>query len=88
MAFGQVLGTNFVNLSMFVIADAVYSGGPVINELGRFETASALLGTILIGAFLVGLLERRNATVLRMGPDSLIVIVLFFAGLSALSAIQ
>src|SRR5690606_25522590 len=43
MAFGQVLGTNFVNLSLILLADVVFPGGPVINELGAFETVSALL---------------------------------------------
>jgi cation:H+ antiporter len=80
MAFGQVLGTNFVNLSLFALADAVYRGGPVVNELGRFEAFSALLGIVLIGAYLVGLLERRDATILRMGYDSLAVIVMFVGG--------
>jgi cation:H+ antiporter len=88
MAFGQVLGTNFVNLSLILLADAVYTGGPVINEIGRFETISALLGAVLIGVFLVGLLERRNPTVMKMGWDSLAVIVLFAGGLGILYAVQ
>ena len=80
MAFGQVLGTNFVNLSLFALADGVFRGGPVVNELGRFEILSALLGLLLIGAFLIGLLERRDATILRMGYDSFAVIILFLGG--------
>jgi cation:H+ antiporter len=31
MAFGQVLGTNFINLSLILLADAVFVGAPVIN---------------------------------------------------------
>jgi cation:H+ antiporter len=88
MAFGQVLGTNFINLSLIVLADAVFAGGPVIGELGRFEIISALLGASLIGVFLVGLLERRDATIIHMGYDSAIVIVLFFGGLWVLAAIR
>src|SRR5690606_22000953 len=56
LAFGQVLGTNFVNLSMLFVADLFFAGGPVINELGRFEVISALLGASLVGILLVGLL--------------------------------
>jgi cation:H+ antiporter len=88
LAFGQVLGTNFVNLSLIVVADAVFAGGPVINKLGAFETVSALLGAAMIGILLVGLLERRNATIMRMGYDSLIVILLFFCGLGLLATID
>jgi cation:H+ antiporter len=79
MAFGQVLGTNFVNLALFVVADIAFTGGAVINELGRFEVILALLGATLTGVFLVGLLERRDPRIMRMGYDSLAVIVLFVA---------
>jgi cation:H+ antiporter len=80
MAFGQVLGTNFVNLSLILLADAVFAGGPVFNALGAFEAVLALLGLILIGVFQVGLLERRNSVLLRAGYDSLVVMVLFVGG--------
>jgi cation:H+ antiporter len=87
MAFGQVLGTNFINLSLILLADAVFVGGPVINELSRFETTSALLGAVLIGVFLIGLLERRDRTVIKMGWDLLVVMILFAGGLALLSAV-
>lgn len=77
LAFGQVLGTNFVNLALFLIADLVFRGGLVINELGRFEVILALLGAVLTGVFLVGLLERRDPRIMRMGYDSLAVILIF-----------
>lgn len=85
MAFGQVLGTNFVNLSMIPLADAVYVGDPVLTTLGDFEAISALLGLILIGFFMVGLLEHRNRTIGRMGLDSAAVIGGFAAGAVVLS---
>lgn len=88
MAFGQVLGTNFVNLSLFLLADIAYSGGPVIDELGKFEIVAALLGLILIGIFQVGLLERHNPVVLRAGYDSIAVIVLFLGGVGLLYGIR
>ena len=88
MAFGQVLGTNFINLSLILLADGVFSGGPVINELSRFEAVSSLLGAVLIGVFLIGLLERRNPTVMKMGWDSLAVMILFAGGLVLLYAVE
>src|SRR3546814_8971015 len=63
MAFGQILGTNFINLSLLPLGDLIFSGEPVMNVLGAFETVSALLGAILIGIFMVGLLEHRNRTI-------------------------
>src|SRR5690606_39246423 len=80
MAFGQVLGTNFVNLSLLPLGDALFDGGPIIDELGAFEVVSALLGASLIGVFLVGLLEHRDRTSFKMGYDSAVVIALFVLG--------
>jgi cation:H+ antiporter len=88
MAFGQVLGTNFINLSLILLADGVFRGGPVINELSDFETVSALIGALLTGVFLIGLLERRNPTVMKMGWDSLMVMVLFAGGLVLLYSVS
>ncbi len=88
MAIGEVLGTNFVNVSLLLLADAVYTEGPVINELGRFETISALLGAILTGTLLVGLLERRNPVVLRIGYDTLAILLLFAGGVGLLFTLR
>jgi cation:H+ antiporter len=88
MAIGEVLGTNFVNVSLILLADAMFTGGPVINELGRFEIASALLGIVLTGVLLIGLLERRNPTFLNMGYDSLAIMLAFSGGLVMLYALR
>jgi len=87
MAFGQVLGTNFVNLSLLPLGDALFDGGPLINELGTFEVVSALLGAAMTGVFLVGLLEHRDRTILKMGYDSAAVILLFALGLGLLATL-
>jgi cation:H+ antiporter len=87
MAFGQVLGTNFVNLALIPLGDAVYRGRPLMGELGRFETVSSLLGATLIGVFMVGLLEHRNRTIWKMGVDSAVVIVVFALGTAVLASL-
>ena len=87
MAFGQVLGTNFVNLSLFPVGDWIFDGKPVLNTLGPFETVLALLGAVLIGIFMVGLLEHRNRTIFKMGVDSAVVMALFAAGTVLLARI-
>lgn len=88
MAFGQVLGTNFVNLSLIPLSDAVYRGDPVLNTLGSFEVLLALLGTGLIGIFMVGLLEHRDKTIMKMGRDSAAVLLLFALGVGALASVD
>lgn len=87
MAFGQVLGTNFINLALLPLGDLIFDGEPVMNTLGTFEAVSALLGAILIGVFMVGLLEHRNRTIFKMGIDSAVVIALFAVGVALLAGI-
>lgn len=87
MAFGQILGTNFINLSLLPVGDWIFDGEPVVNMLGPFETLSALLGAVLIGIFMVGLLEHRDRTIFRMGLDSAAVIVSFALGLALLAGL-
>lgn len=67
MAFGQMLGTKFINLSLLPLSDLIYSGVPVIDTLGAFEVVSALPGGLLVGFLMVGLLEHRNRTIGRWG---------------------
>lgn len=88
MALGEVLGTNFINISLILLADLLFTGGPVIDRLGSFEIVSALLGVLLTGVYLVGLLEHRDSVVLRMGYDSFAVLVLFIGGVALLFSLR
>ena len=81
LAFGDVFGTNLLTLALILLADAVYRGGPVLNEAGQFEAVASLLGLVLTAIFLVGLLQRQNKTIFRMGYDALAVLATFAAGL-------
>ncbi|MXQ11173.1 sodium:calcium antiporter [Microvirga makkahensis] len=81
MAVGDIFGTNLFNIALIFLADLAYPGGPVLAQAGAFESVAALVGLALTGVFVVGLLERRDRTVARMGYDSLAAIVLYVAGL-------
>lgn len=81
MALGDIFGTNLLTIALIFLADAVYHDGPVLNEAGQFEAVAALLGLILTAIFLVGLLERQNRTMFRMGYDAAAALGAFAAGL-------
>lgn len=84
LAVGDIFGTNLFNVALILLADLAYRGPPVLLETGSFEAAAALLGVLLTGFFIIGLLERKDQTVLRMGYDALAVLVTFIAGLGLL----
>ncbi|HEX7061196.1 MAG TPA: hypothetical protein VF200_04450 [Woeseiaceae bacterium] len=87
-------------LVLIAIAMAITTGDPPVlgvgvwslvlcaASIGAFEAVSALLGAMLTGVFLVGLLERRNPTIMRMGSDSLAVMLLFAGGVVILYIIH
>lgn len=81
MALADIFGTNLFNILLVFVVDLLYRGGPALNEVGKFSLAGSLLGALLAAIFLVGLIERRDRTVARMGIDSLVVAVVYFGGL-------
>lgn len=86
MAISEVFGTNLFNVTIIVYVDALHRGKPVLAEAGAFSVTAALLGLVLTSIFLVGMLERRDRTVLRMGYDSFAVVLVYLAGLALLYA--
>lgn len=85
LAIGDIFGTNLFNIMLILLADATHRRGAVLGETGAFEVAGAVLAVLMTGIFVVGLLERRDRTVLRMGYDSALSFVAFGGGLFALS---
>jgi cation:H+ antiporter len=87
LAIGDIFGTNLFDLMLIPIADVFFLGGPILGEAGRFEIVAALLGIVLTAIYVVGLLDRRNRTLFRMGYDSLAVIVAYCVGLGVLGLV-
>lgn len=81
MALGDVFGTNLLTVALVFAADLAYREGAILATAGRFEAIAALLGALLSALFVIGLLERGDRTVLRMGYDSLAAIATFGGGL-------
>ena len=88
MAVSDIFGTNLFNGGLVFVVDAVYRGGPVLNEVGAFSAFAALLGVVVSALFLLGLLERRDRTLLRMGYDSFAVLGTYLVGVAVLFTLK
>lgn len=55
--------------------------GEPIHLLGVGLGTAVLFGVYILSLYLVGLLERRDRTIFRLGHDSAVVMVLFIVGL-------
>ncbi len=84
LAIGEIFGSNMFNLAIIVAIDLVAPGQSVIEQAGGFEIAAAMLALVLTGVFVIGLIERRDRTILRMGQDSIAAILVYFGGVTLL----
>lgn len=84
MAVSNILGTNCLEVGLFFVADLFYRTGPILASTDRLALFACALGMIVTCIFLLGLLERRDRTVLGMGVDSLLVLIVYVAGLGGL----
>jgi cation:H+ antiporter len=88
MAISDILGTNLFDVGLLFVIDGVAPGEPVLNRVGTFSSVAALLGIAVTTLFLIGLAERRDRTILRMGIDSAAVLVVYFGGLVMLYGLR
>jgi cation:H+ antiporter len=88
MAVSNILGTNCLEVALFLLADVVYQGEPILAQMDRSALFAGTLGMIVTSIFLIGLLERRDRTLLRMGIDSCAVLFTYGVGLVALYTLR
>ncbi|MBD8066099.1 sodium:calcium antiporter [Devosia sp. PTR5] len=81
LAVSDILGTNLINIGLIFVIDLVAQGEPVLAQAGPFGAFGALLGIAVTALFVIGMAERRDKTILRMGLDSLAVLVCYGAGI-------
>jgi len=84
MAMSDIFGTNILDVSFLFVVDLAGGDGAVLADGSAFSTFAALIGITVTAIFIVGLAERRDRTVLRMGYDSLAVLLTYLAGLVVL----
>jgi cation:H+ antiporter len=81
LAISGILGTNLINVGMLFPTDAIAGGEPVLSQVGTFSAFSALLGIVLTTLLMIGLAERGDKTVLRLGFDSATIFAIYAVGL-------
>ena len=84
MAVSNILGTNCLEMALFLVADIAYRGGPILAATDASGLLAAAMGLIVTCLLLLGLLERRDQTVGRMGLDSIAVLITYVVGLAGL----
>ena len=84
MAVSNIFGSNSLLIGLFLLAEIAHRDGLIIEAVDESALFSAGLGIALTTIYIWGLLERRDAVVLRMGIDSALVLTTYLGGLVVL----
>ena len=83
LALGDIFGGNAFQLCLFLVADLV-AGAPVLPTSGSQDAWLASLGVGLTEIFCMGVVIRPLRCRARLGPDSILAVVLFAIGIAGL----
>jgi cation:H+ antiporter len=87
LAIGDIFGGNAFQVCLFLLADLI-AGSPVLPYAGNLNAWLAALGVALTAVYGFGLIVRPARTYLRLGPDSLLALVIFAFGIAGLFVIH
>ncbi|MBW3563286.1 MAG: sodium:calcium antiporter [Acidobacteria bacterium] len=89
MAISNIFGTNLFDAALLFVADLGYAkDAAVLNEVGSFAQVGALLGIACTTIYMAGILERKDRSWLRLGPDSILVLMVYGGGLVLLYTLR
>jgi cation:H+ antiporter len=77
MAIANIFGSNALMVALVFLADVLYLEGPILQAVDRSSMFAALAGIVLTCVYLLGLIERRDKVVWRVGLDSAAVAMLY-----------
>jgi cation:H+ antiporter len=86
LALGDIFGGNAFQVCLFLLADLV-AGSPVLPTAGSLSAWLASLGVGLTAIFAMGVIIRPLRCWGRLGPDSILAIVVFAIGVAGLFVI-
>lgn len=82
MAAANILGTNSMEIALFLPAELGYRDRPIFDAMHPSAAFLGAIGIVVTSLYLWGILERRDRTVLGMGVDSLVVLFVYLSGLA------
>ena len=83
LAMGDILGGNAFQVCLFLVADLV-AGQPVLESAGNQNAWLAALGIALTAIYGFGVIGRPNRCHARLGPDSILALMVFGLGIGGL----
>ncbi|MCM2372526.1 sodium:calcium antiporter [Aporhodopirellula aestuarii] len=82
MAAANILGTNSLEVALFLPAELAYREGAIFDAIHQPAAFLGMMGVVVTCLYLSGILERRDRTIFGMGVDSFAVLIAYFGGLA------
>jgi cation:H+ antiporter len=83
LAMGDIFGGNAFQVCLFLLADLIASK-PVLPTTGHLNSWLASLGVGLTAIYCIGIVGRPYRAWFRLGPDSLLAILVFGLGVAGM----
>ncbi len=83
LAIGDIFGGNAFQVCLFLVADLI-AGRPVLPTAGHLNSWLASLGVALSAIYSIGIIGRPDRARLRLGPDSVLALIVFGLGVAGL----
>jgi cation:H+ antiporter len=83
LALGDIFGGNAFQVCLFLLADLL-AGRPVLPTTGRLNGWLASLGVALTAIYAIGVVARPSRARFRLGPDSLLALLVFGLGVAGM----
>ncbi|MEI6144121.1 MAG: sodium:calcium antiporter, partial [Candidatus Berkelbacteria bacterium] len=80
LAISDIFGGNIMMPALFIVADLIL-GRSVISDASPVDQLFAFLGIVLTAVYVISFLVRPKNRYLRLGIDSIIVVLLYIAGI-------
>ena len=87
LAMGDIFGGNQVQMTLFLLAD-ILAGKPVLQTVTANSSWLGAVGVVVTAIFAAGLVLRPQRKRLKVGPDSLFVVLAYVIGLAGLVRIS
>jgi len=85
LAVGNIFGSNMTNVLIISITSFFYSrGGLLFNDVSSTHVFTGMLSVVLTGLVIAGIYFKNKKTFLKLGWDSLLMMLLFSGGMGVL----
>jgi cation:H+ antiporter len=83
-AVSNIFGSNAFDIALLFVADAIFLEGTIMAHAESSMVFIAAVAAVMTCVYLWGLMERADRTILRIGWDSALALVIYLTGVAVL----